>query len=197
MTDCVWSRPERRDLYLASRLLAERTCDGDWLQWASDTLVQDLELYDDPRQGVGTWLFEDEVDLANDLGERLWSIIQSNPFNAAQLLTAEDAALRQIASNLIERMEANGRVCPEGQQRVKSESGSQPALPSRLLRLISAIASRVGPTPSANLLTEQGGSLPPKERMWPVRQPNGSQPPKRRCPSRREKGRYERREDQS
>jgi hypothetical protein len=111
MADYVWTSSERRDLYLASRLLAGRTNDGDWIQWASDTLLQDLELYDDPRQGVGSWLFADEVSLVEELGVQLWRAVQSNPFNAPESLAdaAHSGAMQAIASRLVRRMEDNGR----------------------------------------------------------------------------------------
>lgn len=105
-----WNHPERRDLYLAARILAGREEDGDWRQWAADTLIRDLELYDDPRQGTGSWLATDEEELANELGERLWSVVHADPFNAADLLAENDPVLSAAASKLVKRMEANGRT---------------------------------------------------------------------------------------
>ncbi|HEX8412877.1 MAG TPA: hypothetical protein VF637_03205, partial [Sphingomicrobium sp.] len=103
----VWKWPERRDLYLAGRILSGRHGDGDWVQWASDTLIQDLELYHDPQQGAGSWLTTDEADIANELGKCLWRIVGADPFSAANRIAAEGAALRPIASKLVERMKAN------------------------------------------------------------------------------------------
>ncbi len=105
----IWSWPERRDLYLASRILADEKTDGHWVQWASDTLIQDLELYDDPRQGVGAWLIGDEADLAYELGESLWCLVGTDPFSAAERIAAGGAPLRSVASRLVELMEVNGR----------------------------------------------------------------------------------------
>lgn len=105
-----WNQPERRDLYLAARILATREEDGDWRQWASETLIRDLELYDDPRQGAGSWLAHNEEDLVTELGERLWHVVQADPGNAADLLTEADPALSDVASRLVQRMEANGRA---------------------------------------------------------------------------------------
>ena len=104
----IWKWLERRDLYLASRILAGETKDGHWLQWASDTLIQDLELYDDPRQGVGSWLVGEEAKLANDLGECLWNLVGADPFSAAEKIASEGAPLRSVASKLVEMIEANG-----------------------------------------------------------------------------------------
>lgn len=109
MDTYISKSPERRDLYLAGRILAGENSDGDWVQWASDTVIQDLELYDDPRQGVGCWLAEDEASLAKDFGECLWRVVGADPFNAAKRIAADGAALRSIALNLVERLKANGR----------------------------------------------------------------------------------------
>lgn len=105
----IWNSAERRDLYLASRILAGENADGHWVQWASDTLIQDLELYSDPRQGVGSWLVGDEVETANELGERRWALVEADPFSAAEKIATEGVALRPIAARLIEQMEINGR----------------------------------------------------------------------------------------
>jgi len=111
MTDYVWTHTERRDLYLASRILADsQSYDGEWRQWASDTLIYDLEIYNDPRQGVDYFLFQDEVQLVDELGESLWAIIQPDPFSAALLLIEAHPALRTVASKLVSRIEANGRT---------------------------------------------------------------------------------------
>ena len=110
MAEYVWSQPERRDLYLASLVLAEGPQDGDWLQWASDVLLDDLELHDDPRQGAGSWLFDDEVKLATELGDRLWTIVEADPFSAAETLTKNvSQPVREVAASLVARMRANGR----------------------------------------------------------------------------------------
>ena len=104
-----WNHAERRDLYLASRILAGENADGHWVQWASDTLIQDLELYSDPRQGVGSWLVGGEADTANELGECLWALVEADPSSAAEKIATDGAALRPIALRLIEQMEAHGR----------------------------------------------------------------------------------------
>jgi hypothetical protein len=104
-----WNWAERRDLYLASRILAGEITDGHWVQWAADTLILDLELYSDPRQGVGSWLVGAEADLAKQLGECLWALVEADPFSAAEKIASDGAALRPIASRLTEQMEANGR----------------------------------------------------------------------------------------
>ena len=108
MSEFAWKHPERRDLFLASRILAEGVDDGDWLQWASDTLIQDLELYED--QGAGFWMVESEVSLANEVGEKLWALVQDNPFEAAKRLTMPEVTpLRQAAAALVNLIKMNGR----------------------------------------------------------------------------------------
>ncbi|RYG98864.1 MAG: hypothetical protein EON58_05830 [Alphaproteobacteria bacterium] len=109
MESYVWNCRERRDQYLAGRILAAETGAGDWVQWASDTLIQDLELYDDPRQGVGSWLAADEADIANELGEILWRGVGADPFCASKRIAENGVAFRLIASKLVERIKANGR----------------------------------------------------------------------------------------
>lgn len=110
MSEFVWKHPERRELFLASRILAEGLKDGDWLQWASDTLLHDLELYDDPRQGLGFWICENEASVANEVGEKLWALVQDNPSEAAEhLIKPSSDALRTAAAELVRRMKENGR----------------------------------------------------------------------------------------
>ena len=106
----AWNDPGRRELYLGSRILADRGSDGDWLQWGSETLLDTLELYSDPQQGVGSWKFENEASLAKELAERLWALVEENPYEAAERL-AEEAAepVRQAAADLAGRMLENGR----------------------------------------------------------------------------------------
>jgi hypothetical protein len=110
MSEFAWKHPERRDLFLACRILAEGVDDGDWLQWASDTLTQDLELYEDPHQGAGFWIVENEVGLANEVGDKLWALVQDNPFEAAKRLNGPEARLlKQAAADLVNLMKRNGR----------------------------------------------------------------------------------------
>ena len=85
------------------------------MKWASDTIIHDLELYSDPRQGVGSWLLGDEAETANELGECLWSVVGADPFSVVEKLAANGLALRPIASRLVQQTESNGheprRVC--------------------------------------------------------------------------------------
>lgn len=105
----VWNCAERRDLFLASRILAGENVDGHWVQWASDTLIQDLELHSDPRQGVGSWLVGEEAKTASELGECLWALVEADPFSAAETIATDGAGLRPIAARLVQQIKANGR----------------------------------------------------------------------------------------
>ncbi|MXO48110.1 hypothetical protein GRI69_07560 [Erythrobacter vulgaris] len=76
-----------------------------------DTILNDLELYDDPVQGSGSWLFDNELHLANALGEKLKETV-----NQSRLVEAGPAALasaswpdaRSTAIALLSLMTANG-----------------------------------------------------------------------------------------
>ena len=76
-----------------------------------DTILNDLELYDDPVQGRDSWLFDDELHLANALGEQLKVTV-----NQSRLVEAGPAALaseswpgaRNTAVALLSLMTANG-----------------------------------------------------------------------------------------
>jgi hypothetical protein len=94
---------------LGSRILADESSDGHWLQWASDTLIQDLEPYSDPWQGVGSWLIGEEVNTANELGEGLWALVKADPFSAAETLATHGVGLQPIASRLVLKMVMNWR----------------------------------------------------------------------------------------
>lgn len=75
-----------------------------------DTILNDLELYHDPRQGAGAWLFDNELQLAERLGEMLYvaagetrlveagqTAVASARWNEAQAAAAD--LLRLMMSN--------------------------------------------------------------------------------------------------
>ncbi len=76
-----------------------------------DTILNDLDLYDDPLQGRGSWLFDNELHLANALGEKLKETVSHT-----RLVEAGPAALaseswpdaRRTAVSLLSLMAANG-----------------------------------------------------------------------------------------
>lgn len=71
MDDNHWIWPDRRDLYHACAVIADPASSDDRVGEAADALLNDLELYDDPRQGHGSWLFPDELTIADDLATKL------------------------------------------------------------------------------------------------------------------------------
>lgn len=76
-----------------------------------DTILNDLELYEDPMQGRGSWLFDNELHIAHALGEKLKETV-----NQARLVEAGPTALaseswrdaRHTAVSLLSLMAANG-----------------------------------------------------------------------------------------
>jgi len=77
MHDDRWVWPERRDLYVACLTLADPQAASARLGQAAGTLLNDIELYDDPRQGADLWLFPDEASIADDLATKLRAIIEA------------------------------------------------------------------------------------------------------------------------
>lgn len=74
MHDDQWVWPERRDLYRACLTLADPQATSARVSEAADILLNDIELYDDPRQGKDLWLFPDEETVADDLATKLHAL---------------------------------------------------------------------------------------------------------------------------
>lgn len=74
MHDNQWVWPERRDLYRACLTLADPQATSARVTDAADILLNDIELYDDPRQGKDRWLFPDEAALADCLATKLHAL---------------------------------------------------------------------------------------------------------------------------
>jgi hypothetical protein len=74
MHDDQWVWPERRDLYRACLTLADPGATFARVSEARDILLNDVELYDDPCQGQGFWLFPDEAPVADDLATKLHAL---------------------------------------------------------------------------------------------------------------------------
>lgn len=111
MSDFTWLHPERHDLYLAARIFAGGERDGDWIQWATNTVLIHIELYDDPLQGRNAWLFDDELAPANAFGEALWAAVEADPYRAPALLASSSVAeaVQLAAATLVATIERNGR----------------------------------------------------------------------------------------
>ena len=74
MYDDQWVWPERRDLYRACLTLADPHTTSVLVSEATGILLNDIELYDDPRQGKDLWLFPDESPVADDLATKLHAL---------------------------------------------------------------------------------------------------------------------------
>lgn len=107
----TWWNEDRRDLFRSLEVLASDAPNPDRVGLSLDTILNDLELYDDPVQGRGSWLFDNELHLANALGEKLKETV-----NQSRLVEAGPAALssaswpdaRSTAVALLSLMAANG-----------------------------------------------------------------------------------------
>ena len=75
MDDEQWVWPERRDIYRACLTLADPQATSTRVSEAADILLNDMELYDDPRQGNDVWLLPDESPVADDLASKLHSLV--------------------------------------------------------------------------------------------------------------------------
>lgn len=81
---------------------------------AAHALLSDLEIYDDPRQGVGRWLFPDEVAPLEEMSEELRGIFGAGAeawIDATFLRHPNWLATRNRAEELKRTMEANGTGC--------------------------------------------------------------------------------------
>jgi hypothetical protein len=106
-----WWNEERRDLFRSIEAITSNASTPDRVGLCLDTILNDLELYDDPRQGAGAWLYENELQLAEQLGERLHEaagdtrLVQAGPTASASAGWTE---ARATANRLLELMKANG-----------------------------------------------------------------------------------------
>lgn len=102
-----WVHPDRRRLYRALAVLASTRLSTARAGVAKHALLNDLEIYDDPRQGIGAWLFPDEVAQLEVLGEVVKAADEASP--AAHLSDHQVwRAARQHAESLLQAMDANG-----------------------------------------------------------------------------------------
>ena len=110
-----WWNEERRDLFRSLEVIASDAPNPDRIGLCLDTILNDLGLYEDPRQGSGAWLFDNELRLADELGEQLKAaakqtrLIEAGP---AALASASWPEARGTATALLSLMEANGDFTP-------------------------------------------------------------------------------------
>jgi hypothetical protein len=106
-----WWNEDRRDLFRSAQAIASSSSDATRLGSSLDTILNDLELYEDPRQGAGAWLFENELQLAEQLGEELHNVVGDEEAVAAgekAVANGEWPKVQATAEALLSLMEANG-----------------------------------------------------------------------------------------
>ncbi|MCX7586867.1 hypothetical protein OUA97_10775 [Phenylobacterium sp. 58.2.17] len=94
-----WAHPDRRRLYRALLILTSARLSPARAAVARHALLQDLEIFDDPRQGQGDWLFADEVAHVERLGELLAATDDRGD---------RDREIQRAAAVLIRLMDTNG-----------------------------------------------------------------------------------------
>jgi hypothetical protein len=99
----VWWNEDRRELFRSVEALASAASDAARLSSSFDTILNDLELYDDPRQGAGAWLFENELQLHNVVGDE-----KPVAASAKAVGSSEWPNVQATAAALLKLMEANG-----------------------------------------------------------------------------------------
>ena len=102
-----WVHPDRRRLYRALAVLASTRLSTARAVVAKHALLNDLEIYDDPLQGIGAWLLPDEVAQLEVLGQVVKAVGEASP--AARLSDHQVwREARQHAESLLRAMDANG-----------------------------------------------------------------------------------------
>jgi hypothetical protein len=110
-----WWNEDRRDLFRSVEVIASDAPIPGQIGLCLDTVLNDLELYDDPREGAGMWLFENELELAEHLGEKLQEAVgQAVLIDAGSLALASRAwpDAQATAASLLKLMRANGDFTP-------------------------------------------------------------------------------------
>lgn len=107
-----WWNEERRELVRSLEAIASEVTNPDRIGLCLDTILHDLELYDDPRQGVGAWLYDDELQIAEQLGEELHvaagGVARLVEGGTLVLASSAWSEARVTAINLLRLMDANG-----------------------------------------------------------------------------------------
>jgi hypothetical protein len=106
-----WWNEDRRDLFRSAERIASDGTSAAQLGMSLDAILNDLELYDDPRQGAGAWLYENELQVADKLGEQLHDVVgDAAPLEvgATALESGDWPNVRATAAVLLRLMKANG-----------------------------------------------------------------------------------------
>jgi hypothetical protein len=110
MADAWWNE-DRRELFRSVAIIASEVSTLDQIGASLDTILVDLELYDDPRQGAGMWLFDNELQLAEQFGEQLRDAASDAWRAGAETRTTATpkwTGARATAAQLLRLMEENG-----------------------------------------------------------------------------------------
>lgn len=110
-----WWNEERRDLARSLMAIASEASSPERIGLCLDTILNDLELYGDPRQGEGRWLCENELQLADQFGVQLHNTVSSARLVDAGVKAIASpgwADVRATAARLLRLMEANGDFTP-------------------------------------------------------------------------------------
>ena len=107
--------PDRWCLHRALGVLVSESVTSARISVALHALFQDLELYDDPMQGVDDWKTRDELPMLDDLMTRLHQFIGSKVPGASGANILENPnwpEARLVALAILERITANGLERP-------------------------------------------------------------------------------------
>lgn len=133
-----WWNEDRRDLFRSIEAIASVSTSPDRIGLCLDIILNDLELYDDPRQGEGLWLYKNEVELAEQLGERLHAaagetkLVEAGPTAIASTRWADVKILAGLApSHEGERRLPALRVSYESEPEVDAGPAQRSAFPRR------------------------------------------------------------------
>jgi hypothetical protein len=102
-----WWTEDRRDLFRSLVAITSEASSPERIGLCLDTILNDLELYEDPRQGAGSWLYESELPLADELGVQLHDAVSGARVTEA-LASPAWTHVRATAARLCRLMEANG-----------------------------------------------------------------------------------------
>ncbi|MCO5791273.1 MAG: hypothetical protein HEQ21_00460 [Blastomonas sp.] len=108
-----WTPQDRIALFRSAEYLGADARNAHRIGLCLDTIMNDLEAYDDPAQGLRHWLYENEAPLLKDLAERLHDIVGAHrPIEAGQLSLQHErfASVREAASRLAALMKGNGKI---------------------------------------------------------------------------------------
>ena len=109
----MWSPEDRSDLFRSVEYLSTDTRNADRVGLCLDTILNDLEVHDDPEQGLGLWLYSNEAALLKELAELLHEIIGSTRIMEAgerAVTHSKFPAVRKTAARLAALMRSNGKT---------------------------------------------------------------------------------------